>query len=401
MAHELRVPWVSEHLSFNRARAGRMEFLTGFMLPPRQTPDGVAAAAAAVSSMAAQLPVPVAVETGVNYLRVRADELPDGLFIRRVAEDSDCGLLLDLHNLWANERNGRQPLDELLAQLPLERVWEVHLAGGFEYEGYWLDAHSGPVPEPLVELAGRVLPHLPNLRALIFELTPSAFSAVGVDGVRAQLETLQGLWAARGTSPIDPPSPAAVGPLAFQAGGESISPEQWEDALGAIVVGGSPAQPLAEELLSDPGTRILRALVAELRSSTIVSTLKLTSRLLLLTLGRNSFEQLLGDYLQQVPPSLFAADEAGNFAAYLGHVELAVPYLAEVLAFEQNTIATLTDGMPRTTTFGYEPISVLRALGEGRLPAEPVAGGFEITVTGEEGERDQIASRTRGPYWPH
>jgi hypothetical protein len=239
------------------------------------------------------------------------------------------------------------------------------------------------------------------LRALIFELTPSAFAAVGINGVRAQLETLQGLWAARGTSPSDAPSPAVIGSLGCQDGEDSVPPEQWEDTLGTIVVGGRPSQPLAHELLGDPGTRVLRALVAELRSSTIVSTLKLTSRLLLLTLGRGSFEQLLADYLGQVTPSLFAADEAGHFAAYLGRVELAVPYLAEVLAFEQNTIATLIDGMPRTTTFGYEPISVLRALGEGRLPSEPVPGSFEITVTGEKGERDQTAPQTRGAYWPH
>jgi uncharacterized protein (UPF0276 family) len=32
----------------------------------------------------------------------------------------------------------RQPLDEYLAQLPLERVWKIHLAGGTEMDGFWL-----------------------------------------------------------------------------------------------------------------------------------------------------------------------------------------------------------------------------------------------------------------------
>ncbi|MFF0487922.1 DUF692 family multinuclear iron-containing protein [Nocardia sp. NPDC004068] len=38
---------------------------------------------------------------------------------------------LDLHNIWANARNGRQPVDEFLAEIPFDRVWEIHVAGGF------------------------------------------------------------------------------------------------------------------------------------------------------------------------------------------------------------------------------------------------------------------------------
>lgn len=63
--------------------------------------------------------------------------------MRRVVESADCGLLLDLHDLFANALNGRQSLDEFLDLAPLDRVWEVHLAGGMEVDGFWLDAHSG------------------------------------------------------------------------------------------------------------------------------------------------------------------------------------------------------------------------------------------------------------------
>lgn len=42
----------------------------------------------------------------------------------------------------------------------------MHLAGGEEYNGYWLDAHNGVVQPELMEIARQVLP---NLRAVIFE----------------------------------------------------------------------------------------------------------------------------------------------------------------------------------------------------------------------------------------
>jgi Protein of unknown function (DUF692) len=46
----------------------------------------------------------------------------------------------------------------------LERVIEVHLAGGFEHHGFWLDAHSGEVPEPLWLLAEAIVPKLARIR---------------------------------------------------------------------------------------------------------------------------------------------------------------------------------------------------------------------------------------------
>src|SRR3546814_12998281 len=77
-----------------------------------------------------------------------------------------------MHNLWWNQRIGRQPVDDVLAALPLERVWEIHLAGGDAVDGYWLDAHSGRVPDPLMELCRTWFPRLPNLKAVIFEILP-------------------------------------------------------------------------------------------------------------------------------------------------------------------------------------------------------------------------------------
>ena len=87
--------------------------------------------------------LPFLIETGVNYLQPRPGELSDGAYIASVADSSDCAILLDLHNLLANERNGREPVSDVLSDLPLERVLEVHITGGFEFDGYYLDAHVG------------------------------------------------------------------------------------------------------------------------------------------------------------------------------------------------------------------------------------------------------------------
>ena len=71
----------------------------------------------------------------------RYGSLDDGTYFRRVCEGADSGILLDLHNLWCNHVNGRADIHEVLAQMPLDRVWEVHLAGGSSLDGVRLDGH--------------------------------------------------------------------------------------------------------------------------------------------------------------------------------------------------------------------------------------------------------------------
>jgi uncharacterized protein len=374
----LGCPWASDHLSFNATP----EFHTGFFLPPRQTAEGVAAAVRSVRDLQAGLGVPVAVETGVNYLRPRPDEMPDGAFVAAVAEAADCGLLLDLHNVFANGLNGRQPADEFLTQLPLERVWEVHLAGGFELEGYWLDAHSGAIPDPLLELAKRVIPALPNLKAIIFEIFPSFVPSVGFDTIRAQVERMHELWVLRGQARGDR---SVRGPLRAQvptAPGGHPSPEVWERALGALAAGLPAAGDTADELALDRGVGLVQGLIREFRASMVVGVLGLTSRLLMLTLGPEVFRAVLADFWSKAPPQPFASAEAEAFADYLAALDLKVPQLAKVLEFDRAVVATLMDDRPRVVKFDVDPLPVFRALAEGRLTGVPVEPGeFEVEIT--------------------
>jgi uncharacterized protein (UPF0276 family) len=378
----LGAPWISEHLAFNRAHGEAGTYTTAFMLPPRQSEAGVRAAVHSVRALRDVLPVPFAFENTVNYLRPRTDEMPDGEFVARVAEEADCGIVLDLHNAWCNERNGRQRVMDFVAALPLERVWEVHLAGGFERRGYWLDSHSGAIPAAVREIAATVLPQLPNLRALVYELFPQYLPVVGLDLVRRQIEACRTLWdrrlqrraaAARSARRIAPaPAPKRdAGP----------APEAWEDALAALVVGRPPADALGDALARDPGVAIVRELLGEFRASMTVEVLKLTFRLVALARGAEAFERLLAEYWHETPPQRFASAEAHGFAAFLAARALDVPYLEDVLAFERAALATLLDGKPRVVTFRHDPMAVLRPLTEGRLPDAPRAGEFEVEVT--------------------
>ena len=102
----------------------------------------------------------------------------------------------------------------------------------------------------------------------------------------------------------------------------------------------------------------------------------------MLMMGTEAFRTILSDYWSRVTPQMYASSEADSFARYLEALDLQVPHLAKILEFEQAVTATNIDGLNRVVHFDFEPIPLLRAISEGRLPEEPPqVGDFEIELT--------------------
>ncbi len=99
--------------------------------------------------------------------------------------------------------------------IPLDRVREVHVAGGDSLGDVYLDSHVGPVAPEVLEIARRVLPRLPNVRAVLFEAVPHSIATLGAEGLRGVLgdlhEVVDGARAA-GATLADPPRPAGPAP---------------------------------------------------------------------------------------------------------------------------------------------------------------------------------------------
>jgi len=360
--------WVSEHLSFNRTTGarGRVES-AGFLLPPPQTPPAVRQAARRIRQLRQRLQRPVAFETGVHYLRPQAGEMGDGEFFAAVSAAADADVLLDLHNLWCNERNGRARVDAVLDALPLHRVRELHLAGGMQEHGFWLDAHSATVPPALMELAEGLLPRLPALGAIIFELLPEHLPAVGLDGVQRQLEQLQALWRRRPPLHWTVPAAGTRADAEHDAADDPALEIELRRLVQALTASASGATDV------DPGLRVLRGLIADFRRGALARTLRHTLTLLLLGLGRHETLALLDEYTRTYPPEPFAAVEAEQFCRWLQgllpRLQGRLPLLGEVLAFEQALVRVTRHGTSSTLHWSVDPSALLGCLAAGRYPA--------------------------------
>ena len=87
-----------------------------------------------------------------TYLGFAGSTLCEWDFLAEVAEKTDCGILLDVNNIYVNAMNhGFDPLD-YLAAIPRKRVWQIHLAGHSDLGTHLLDTHSRKVCEDVWQL---------------------------------------------------------------------------------------------------------------------------------------------------------------------------------------------------------------------------------------------------------
>ena len=70
-------------------------------------------------------------------------------FLRTVAEEADCLILLDVNNIYVSSINHEFDPHDYLAAIPIERVQQMHLAGHQNHGDYLIDTHDHPVPDPV------------------------------------------------------------------------------------------------------------------------------------------------------------------------------------------------------------------------------------------------------------
>lgn len=172
-------PWFSDHLCFSSIEGNYFNDL----LPLPRTQETVSHVAARLQFLQNRFQRTVLIENISQYMHSPDDALTDAEFITRILEEADCGLLLDVNNVYVNSRNhGFDPL-EFLGNIPLERVVQIHVAGHHEFPEGLVDTHGAPVIDPVWDLlrwtlqrcrpCGAMLErdtHLPEFEALVPEL---------------------------------------------------------------------------------------------------------------------------------------------------------------------------------------------------------------------------------------
>jgi hypothetical protein len=145
----VKTPWHSDHLCFSTAGP----LVLHDLLPLKLCRENVQRVSDRLRRVQDALKLPMSLENISYYAHPGRPELPEAEFISAILEQSGCGLLLDVNNVWVNAQNHGFSAEEFIASLPLARVTQLHIAGHWRSEsGLIIDTHGSPVIDPVVDL---------------------------------------------------------------------------------------------------------------------------------------------------------------------------------------------------------------------------------------------------------
>jgi uncharacterized protein (UPF0276 family) len=153
LVRRTKTPWLSDHLCWGSVD-GRY---THDLLPMPYTWEAVAVTAQKIRQVQDYTEVPVVVENVSSYAEYHVSEMSEWEFLTEVVEKADCGILLDVNNIYVSSQNHNfDPLSYVNA-VPASRVAQIHVAGHSKYRKYILDTHDHPVIDPVWNLYARAI----------------------------------------------------------------------------------------------------------------------------------------------------------------------------------------------------------------------------------------------------
>ena len=177
-----KTPWLSDHLCWGSVD-GRY---THDLLPMPYTFVAAKVTARKIREACDFLEVPIAVENVSSYAEFHVSEMTEWEFLTEVVERADCGILLDVNNIYVSAFNHNfNPLD-YVNYVPGDRVAQIHIAGHSRYRKYILDTHDHPVIDPVWKLYERAIERIgPTATLLEWDDRIPSFDEVHQEALKA------------------------------------------------------------------------------------------------------------------------------------------------------------------------------------------------------------------------
>ena len=143
-----KTPWLSDHLCWGSVDGTYSHDL----LPMPYTFAAAKRTAEKIRMVRDFLELPIAVENVSSYTEFHVSEMTEWEFLTEVVELADCGILLDVNNIYVSSKNHDFDPYDYVNNVPHHRVAQMHIAGHTKFEKYILDTHDHPVLDPVWKL---------------------------------------------------------------------------------------------------------------------------------------------------------------------------------------------------------------------------------------------------------
>ena len=158
-----RPRWISDHLCWTGISGTNLHDL----LPLPYADDVIVHVADRVRRVQDLLGRRIALENVSSYLSFERDTMSEWDFLAAVAEEADCGILLDINNVFVSAHNHGFDAMKYIDSIPAERVFQIHLAGHSRSGPMLIDTHDHPVTDKVWTLFERAIENLGPVSTLI------------------------------------------------------------------------------------------------------------------------------------------------------------------------------------------------------------------------------------------
>jgi uncharacterized protein (UPF0276 family) len=148
LADAVGARWVSDHLCWT----GVAGLNAHDLLPIPLNEATLAHVVGRIRTVQDFLERPLVLENPSTYVGFADSTLTEWEFLSRMAEDADCGLLLDVNNVYVSSVNHDFDPAEYVRSVPHRRVVQFHLAGHTDCGTHRIDTHDSHVIDPVWEL---------------------------------------------------------------------------------------------------------------------------------------------------------------------------------------------------------------------------------------------------------
>jgi uncharacterized protein (UPF0276 family) len=163
LARCIEPAWVSDHLCWTGIGGHNLHDL----LPLPYTEEALAHVVERVRRVQDVLGRRILLENVSTYLELQQSTMPEWEFLTAVAERADCGILLDVNNIFVSAFNHGFAAMDYINAVPVERAHQFHLAGHSDRGTFLHDTHDHPVADPVWELYAAAVQRFGRVSTLI------------------------------------------------------------------------------------------------------------------------------------------------------------------------------------------------------------------------------------------
>jgi uncharacterized protein (UPF0276 family) len=183
LAARTRALWVSDHLCWTGV-AGRN---THDLLPLPYTEEALRHVAGRVRTVSDILERPLVLENASTYAEFASSQMTEWEFFGRLMEEADCGMLLDVNNVYVSSYNHGFDPEAYIDAIDPSRVAQYHLAGHTNKGTHIVDTHNDHVIDPVWALYRRAAARTGNVSTLLeWDADIPEFEVVHAEALKAR-----------------------------------------------------------------------------------------------------------------------------------------------------------------------------------------------------------------------